>query len=500
MRFPRSSGILLHPTSLPGQYGIGDFGEAAYQFVDFLAHAGQRWWQMLPLVPTGYGNSPYQSPSAFAGNPLLISLERLIEDGLLTAEDIPPFPAAFAIEDRVNYDAVTTFKMPLLQRAFERFRAQNHATHTAGFAQFCEEQAAWLDDYALFMAIKEYHQGTCWSSWDRETVLREPTALQQWKKKLADQIAMQKFLQYLFFNQWHQLRTYAHAHHVRIIGDMPLYVSYDSAEVWAHPELFKLDGERRPIVVAGVPPDYFSATGQRWGNPIYNWDAMIHNDFAWWIARMRAALQQVDVVRIDHFLGLEHYWEIPAHEPTAVNGRWVKAPGEQLLRKMHQVFGDLPIIAEDLGLITPEVERLRDQFGLPGMKVLQFAFGGDMTNPYLPHNYTSNFVVYTGTHDNNTTVGWFESLEPREREAVQCYIGRDGSDIAWDLIRLALSSVANLCIIPIQDVLRLGSEARMNIPGTPTGNWEWRLRPKMLTPGLAAGLKTLTISYGRYAG
>jgi 4-alpha-glucanotransferase len=497
MHFPRSSGILLHPTSLPGRYGIGDFGTAAYQFVDFLADAGQRLWQILPLVPTGYGNSPYQSPSAFAGNPLLISLDRLIDDGLLTSEDVPTIPEAFAIEDRVNYEAVSTFKMPLLQRAFERFRSQKPATHTAGFAEFCEARADWLDDYALFLAIKEQHKGESWNTWERDTVLRKATALKKWKKTLADQIEMHKFFQYLFSSQWQQLKDYANSRNIQIIGDMPLYVSYDSAEVWAQPELFTLDAARNPAVVAGVPPDYFSATGQRWGNPLYRWDKMEKNGFTWWLSRMKNTLAQVDIVRIDHFLGLESYWEIPAEEETAVNGRWVKAPGERFFQKMREELGDLPIIAEDLGLVTPAVEKLRDQFDLPGMKVLHFAFGGDTTNPYLPHNYTSNFVVYTGTHDNNTTIGWFASLGDQEREAVQCYLGRDGSDIAWELMRLALASVAAISIVPMQDVLRLSSEDRMNMPGSPTGNWEWRMRPDVLNPGLAQGLKVLTTCYGR---
>lgn len=497
MHFPRSSGILFHPTSLPGRYGIGDLGSAAYQFVDFLVDAGQSLWQILPLGPTGYGNSPYQSPSAFAGNPLLINLDALVEGGLLPADEVSNLPEAFLVEDRVNYDVVRAFKMPLLRRSFEIFRSRQHNNTLAKeFGQFCEHHAAWLDDYALFVALGA-HFGKVWNEWNRDIALRQANAVEQWKTKLADEVEFHKYLQYLFFDQWLKLKDYANNRGVRIIGDIPIYVSYDSADVWANSHLFKLDQDGNPTVVAGVPPDYFSATGQRWGNPIYEWEKMANNGFAWWEKRMRHTLTQVDIVRIDHFLGLESFWEIPAEEETAVNGKWVKGPGAQLFSKLGSLFGDLPIIAEDLGMVTEAAEQLRDQFNLPGMKVLHFAFGGDSTNPYLPHNYKADCVVYTGTHDNDTTIGWFDSIGDSEREAVQCYLGRDGSDISWDLMRMALMSVATMAIFPLQDVLRLGTEARMNVPGIPVHNWEWRLRSKMLTPGLAQGMHLLTRTYGR---
>lgn len=497
MRFPRSSGLLLHPTSLPGRYGIGDLGTSAYRFVDFLAEAGQTMWQLLPLGPTGYGNSPYQSPSAFAGNPLLISPDMLVEDGLLLESDIGQIPEHFATEDRIDFDQVIAFKLPLLKRSFEYFHTKKPAPHTADYDEFCHINEMWLDDYALFMSIKEQFPAA-WNTWEKSIALRETAALKRWRKTLADSIAFHKYLQYAFASQWFRLRAYANEHKVRIIGDIPIYVAYDSADVWANPHLYKLDDEGNPTVVAGVPPDYFSADGQLWGNPIYRWDEMERKGFSWWTDRMKTTLAQVDIVRIDHFRGLESYWEVPATEKTARNGQWMQAPGDAFFHKIRRVFGDLPIIAEDLGEITPAVEELRDKFELPGMKVLQFAFGDNDENPYLPHNYHNpNCVVYTGTHDNNTTLGWFESIGQWERERVQCYIGRDGSDISWDFIRLAMMSIADIAIFPVQDVLRLGSEARMNIPGTAEHNWDWRLRPKVLTPGLAQGLRTLTDSYGR---
>ncbi len=496
MQFTRSSGILLHPTSLPGRYGIGDLGQAAYQFVDFLVDAGQALWQVLPLGPTGFGNSPYQSPSAFAGNPLLISLDRLVEDGLLSEQDMPELPSHFLIEDRVNYDEVFRYKVPLLDLSFERFKSNRKSAYAKEFDQFCKEHAGWLGDYALFMAIHN-HLKRPWNAWDEDIALRQPDAIKRWEKELHEQVQRHKYLQFQFFRQWLQLKNYANERGVQIIGDIPIYVAYDCADVWANSHLFKLDKQGNPTVVAGVPPDFFSATGQLWGNPIYRWDQMAKNDFAWWIARMKQTLTMVDIVRIDHFRGLESYWEVPATEETAVNGKWVKGPGSKFFTALNKEFGDLPIIAEDLGIITPDVEKLRDKAKLPGMKVLQFAFGDDHTNPYLPHNYQDNFVVYTGTHDNNTTVGWFETLGDAERERVQCYLGRDGSDIAWDLMRLALMSVAKIAITPIQDVLRLGREGCMNVPGTAEGNWEWRLRPMMLSPGLAEGVRIFSQTYGR---
>ncbi len=499
-RFPRSSGILLHPTSLPGRWGIGDLGAAAYRFVDFLVASGQSLWQILPLGPTGFGNSPYQSPSAFAGNPLLVSLETLVEEGLLPAEALPTEAHALLSDARVNYDAVMEVKFPLLQRSFKHFQKAAPPDHASGFTRFCKEHGGWLDDYALFMALREHFADVPWYEWERDIMRREPAALERWRKKLAEAIEFRKYMQYLFFTQWTALRTYANEQKVRIIGDAPIFVSDDCVDVWANADLFYLDEQRQPTIVAGVPPDYFSATGQRWGNPLYRWDVMEKNGYAWWIERIRQTLTMVDILRLDHFRGFEAYWEIPASEETAINGTWVPGPGAKFFEVVRNALGDLPIIAEDLGLITEGVETLRDQFALPGMKVLHFAFGGGgAENPYLPHNYQNNFVAYTGTHDNDTTLGWFTSREDEEREHIQRYIGNDGSDICWDLIRLVSMSVADMTIMPLQDVLRLGTETRMNTPGTVGNNWEWRVDEALLTPGLAEGLHLLTSTYGRCA-
>ncbi len=500
MRFPRSSGILLHPTSLPGRWGIGDLGPAAYQFVDFLEQAGQTLWQILPLGPTGYGDSPYQCFSAFAGNPMLVSLDRLLEAGLLTEADVEPALAAYAhtfSPDQIDYGAVINFKLPLLRQSFARFRSGNFPAHEEAFNQFCSANARWLDDYALFMAIKERFGGASWDTWDRDIAARKPAALKRWSSELAESVEIQKYLQYLFFSQWQPLKAYANQHGIKIIGDAPIFVAYDSADVWANRKLFYLDDEGRPTVVAGVPPDYFSATGQLWGNPLYRWDQMARNGFAWWTDRLKTDFSKVDILRLDHFRGFAAYWEVPASEKTAVNGTWVQGPGPAFFAKLERTLGQLPLIAEDLGVITSDVDELREQFNLPGMKVLQFAFGDDFDNPYLPHNYTTNYVVYTGTHDNNTTIGWFQELSATEREFVQCYLGRDGSDISWDMIRLALSSVADIAVMLFQDVLRLGANARMNVPGVAGGNWGWRFRAEALDPGLAYGLRLLTTTYGR---
>jgi len=495
----RASGILLHPTSLPGRWGIGDLGTAAYEFVDFLAAAGQSLWQILPLGPTGYGNSPYQSPSAFAGNPLLIGLDSLAKDGLLDPNELAMLPTFSSA--KVDFDLVSSFKMPLLGQSFERFKSGDFPHYTQAFNAFCTTNATWLDDYTLFMALKERFQDASWSTWDRNIKLRLPKALDTWKKELAGSIELQKYLQFLFFTQWQQLKTYANERKIQIIGDLPIYVAYDSADVWVNPHLFKLDDEGKPTVISGVPPDVFSKTGQRWGNPIYRWDKMAKDGFTWWLSRLEATFNLVDIVRIDHFLAFNSYWEIPASEETAVNGKWVPGPGAAFFQLVQEKLGDLPVIAEDLGLITKAVKELRDQFNLPGMKILHFAFGDTARNPYLPHNYQhANCIVYTGTHDNNTTLGWFESLAAYEREAVQRYLGRDGTDISWDLIRLAFGSIAKFALIPLQDVLRLGSEGYMNRPGKPLGNWAWRFGPNLLTPELATGLRSLTETYGRFGG
>ena len=505
----RSSGILLHPTSLPGRFGIGDLGREAYRFADFLHAAKQRVWQVLPLGPTGYGDSPYQVFSAFAGNPLLISLESLAEEGLLSSQDWsdgPNFPEA-----QVDYGAVIHFKFPLLRKAFEGFQASTEQSTRGAFQEFCQLQAAWLEDYALFMAIKDAHGGNAWNQWDPAIALRQTDALQHWRKKLADEIACWKFWQFLFFKQWRALKQYCHARSIQIMGDIPIFVAGDSADVWSHPQLFHLDECGNPTVVAGVPPDYFSATGQLWGNPLYRWDVMAASGYDWWVQRFRAAFEMVDMVRIDHFRGFESYWEVPAHETTAIHGRWVKGPGAELFEAVRQALGDLPIVAENLGLITPEVEALRQKLGFPGMAVLQFAFGsGTADSEFLPHNYSRNLLVYTGTHDNDTTVGWWNSTGEgdstrrpeevqREREFVLKYLGVDGSEIHWAFIRAVLASVAKLAMVPLQDVLGLESYARMNLPARPDGNWQWRYTPGMLTDAMQERLRELTMLYGRAA-
>jgi 4-alpha-glucanotransferase len=490
----RSAGVLLHPTSLPGPYGIGDLGPAAYGWIDALIHARQKWWQILPLGPTGFGDSPYQCFSAFAGNPLLISPQFLVQDGILNHGDLEcvRFPAS-----AIEYGPVLAFKNRILARAWEMFQAGRGGGLRSAFDDFVRQQAHWLEDYALFMALKEAQAGKSWQDWPANLRRREPAALTQAKRDLAHSIGSHKFRQFLFQRQWQGVRNYARQRGVRVIGDIPIFVSGDSADVWANPQLFMLDADRKPTVVAGVPPDYFSATGQLWGNPLYNWQALAATGFAWWIARLRTTLEQVDVIRLDHFRGFESYWEIPAGKPTAQEGRWVKAPGPALLKCLQQALGGLPLIAEDLGIITPDVEALRDNFGLSGMRILQFAFGGGSDNPYLPHNYARRTVAYTGTHDNDTTRGWFATTHERERDHVRRYLGRDGSDIAWDFLRIAWSSVAAYAIAPLQDVLSLDSPARMNLPGRPAGNWCWRYTSDQITPWVLDRLGEMTSIYGR---
>ncbi|MGD9851586.1 MAG: 4-alpha-glucanotransferase [Nitrospirales bacterium] len=507
MNLSRGSGILLHPTSLPGKWGIGDLGPAAYQFVDFLKSAGQSWWQMLPLGPTGYGNSPYMCFSAIAGNPLLISPEKLMEDGFVLETD-PQGSRSFPVE-HVDYPRVITQKHSIFRKAYEQFKIKSSAEQRQGFLQFREKQASWLEDFSLFMALKETHEGRSWTRWDRPLIVRDSQALQDCSRRFRDTIDYHQFLQYVFFNQWFALKQYAHAHGVRIIGDLPIYIAHDSSDVWAHPDLFYLDDQGHPSVVAGVPPDYFSTTGQRWGNPIYRWDARARSGYQWWIDRFRANLVLADVIRLDHFRGFEAYWEIPESEPYAINGRWVKGPGAELFAAVKAALGDLPVIAEDLGVITPEVETLRDTFGFPGMRILQMAFGRDpKAHSYRPHYYIQNCIVYTATHDHNTTVGWF-TAEPgkettqckeeveEERSGVVKFLGTDGREIHWDMIRLAMSSVAHLAIIPLQDVFGLGSDCRMNRPGTLKGNWEWRFHSGHLTEQVRTRLWELTDLFDR---
>ena len=491
----REAGILMHLTSLPGSHGIGDLGPGAIEFVDFLESAGQGLWQVLPLTPLGHGNSPYASPSAMASNPLLISLELLVNEGLLTKEDLTG-DEIFETE-RVDYGPVTAFKLNRLRRAHQRFASDASAPQKSEFEAFCGRAASWLEEYALFMALKDAHNGDLWLNWEPELVQRQPEALERSRRELAESVDFHRFLQFQFARQWSAFRDHASSHGVRIIGDIPIFVALDSADVWSRQDLFYLDEHGRPTVVAGVPPDYFSETGQRWGNPLYRWDEMAEDGYRWWIERFRTTLAQVDVVRIDHFRGFEAYWEIPARHETAEHGRWVKGPGEAFFRAVEGALGHLPVIAENLGLITPEVEELRLELGYPGMVVLQFAFGGDATNPYLPHNYDRRSVGYTGTHDNDTTLGWFNSRLPEERNHVRRYLGSNG-EIGWDLIRLLFRSVADMVVVPLQDVLALGTEARMNMPGQAEGNWTWRLSPGQLTPQHAERLRDLVDLYGRH--
>ena len=495
---PRGSGILLHPTSLPGHFGIGDLGDAAYSFVDFLAAGGQQYWQIMPLGPTSYGDSPYQALSGMAGNPLLISLERLIDERCLATWDLDAAPH-FA-DDRVDYGPVISVKQCLLLLSYDNFKVNASDTRKKELADFCSANNWWLDDYTLFAALKENHGGASWDTWEQDIAAHQVTALERWRSALSEQIQFHQYVQFVFHRQWSALKAYANEHGISIIGDVPVFVAYDSADAWAHPELFHLDAQGRSTLVAGVPPDYFSPTGQLWGNPLYNWDAMARDGYAWWIQRFRRAFQQVDVVRLDHFRGFEACWAVPATEETAINGSWLKSPGSELFRAVDSALGPARFIAEDLGLITPEVEALREECGFPGMKVLQFAFSDNSDNPYLPHNYgdsEGNCVVYTGTHDNDTTVGWFIAASEKERAALHRYIGGYCEEPNWALIRLAMISVARIAIIPLQDVLGVGSEGRMNTPGRASGNWGWRFAQAMLTPGLTRRLEELTEASGR---
>lgn len=497
MPFRRSSGLLLHPTSFPSRFGIGDMGLEAYRFIDFLADNNQQYWQLLPLGPTGYGNSPYMCYSAMAGNPFLISPERLRDEGLLTDEDfaqLPGFPL-----DTVDFDRAIQTKLPLLQKASENFKVQATSMQQTEFAGFCESKAHWLEDYALFMALKDTFQGTSWHTWEPAIAKRQPETLELWRTKLTAEIFHHKYVQFEFFRQWTELKRYANLRGIKIIGDIPIYVSHDSADVWSHPEAFCLEEESRlPALMAGVPPDYFSATGQLWGNPVYNWEQLQADNFHWWVQRFQSIFDCVDVTRIDHFRGFDAYWAVPQGEKTAMNGTWIKAPGIALFEVIQEKFGSLPIIAEDLGVITPEVEALRDKFEFPGMKILQFAFGGARDNAFLPFNYARNCVVYTGTHDNDTTMGWYEQLQPHERDFFLGYLGCvDPQGINWSLIRLALSSIADIAILPVQDILGLGTIARMNFPGKEEGNWGWRYRSGALNQEIGDRLNSLTNLYGR---
>lgn len=495
MSFPRASGILLHPVSLPSDFGIGDFGRQAFQFVDFLSAANQSYWQILPLGPTGYGDSPYQSFSAFAGNTNLISPQKLFEEGLLSEADLagkPDFPA-----ERVNYGKVYEWKDVILRKAFRQFDENGSKELQTDFEDFTRKSAFWLDDYALFRSLRLSQKP--WFEWDKPLKLRNKKALNEARKNLQGEIREQKFHQFLFFRQWFALKKYANEKGIRIIGDIPIFVALDSADVWCNPQSFKLNRDGSAKVVAGVPPDYFSATGQLWGNPIYDWEKLRSAQFSWWIERVRFTLQTVDIIRVDHFRGFVAAWEVPGKDKTAKNGRWVDVPGKELFTALKDEFGDLPFMAEDLGVITPEVEELRDSFDFPGMKILQYAFSGDAKNDYLPHNYIKNCVVYTGTHDNDTTVGWFSSANDRERDFCRKYLKTNGERIYWDFIRAAFSSVADTAIVPMQDVLGLGGDARMNLPATDSGNWNWRFRESDISEETIVILKEMTQIFGRHS-
>lgn len=506
MDLHRTSGILLHPTSLPGRFGIGDLGNEARLFLDFLHDAKQSLWQVLPLGQTGFGDSPYQCFSAFAGNTLLVSPEQLVEDGFLNAEDLadaPDFPS-----DRIDFGVVITYKNSLLKTAFARFRFTTDTGLRSEVEAFNQHSALWLDDYALYRALKNHQGGASWNKWDERLVRRDPDALAIARENLRAEIEAEKFYQYLFFRQWAAVREYAKERGISIIGDIPIFVAFDSADVWTNPHQFKLNTDGSPRVVAGVPPDYFSKTGQLWGNPLYEWDTMRADGFQWWVNRVRATLELVDLIRLDHFRGFAACWEVPGTDTTAERGSWVDAPGREILIALQNAFGELPILAEDLGVITPDVEALRDDFDLPGMRILQFAFGGDAKNHDLPHNYIANCVAYTGTHDNDTSVGWYESAAgagstrdaaqvKRERAFCLRYLNSDGREIHWDLIRAVFASVADTAIVPLQDVLGLGGEARMNLPASTAGNWNWRYKAKDLKAEHAERLSELAKLYGR---
>lgn len=495
MKFPRASGILLHPTSLPNDYGIGDFGKSAYRFLDFLEHSNQTYWQILPLNPTGYGDSPYSAYSAFAGNTNLISLERLVEDELLNLDEInekPDFPSG-----RVDYGKVIEWKNPLLEKAYENFRRTENLDLRGSFENFTEQVAGWLDDYALFRAIKNSQWGKFWLEWDAPLRLREENALLNARENLFEEIQAQKFYQFLFFKQWNHLKNYANGKRIKIIGDVPIYVSFDSADVWCNPQEFKLNEDLTPKVSAGVPPDYFSKTGQLWGNPIYDWDKMREDRFDWWTRRVKFALQTVDILRIDHFVGFGRAWEVPGRDKTAEHGTWVDVPGGELFRVLTDNLGELPVMAEDLGEVTPEVEKLRDDFNFPGMRILLFGFGGDSENLHLPHNYIENCVAYTGTHDNDTVLGWFKKANEWERKFCLEYLDSDGGEIGWDFINAIWKSAADTAIAPMQDILGLGNKARMNLPASTSGNWNWRCGKDCFSDETKERLKELTEIYGR---
>lgn len=489
----RRSGILLHPSSLPGPQPIGTLGSEAFEFIDFLVSAGQSVWQILPLGPSGYGQCPYSSFSAFAGNPLLISLEKLAATGDLPSGTLP---AAGKASDRVDFAAAEKQQLLLLQAA-QRFTTTAKGERRQAFEQFCSEQAFWLNDFSFFMAMRQTQKQSGWQHWPLPVRQRQATALQHWGETLAEEIGWQKYYQFIFFEQWFALKSYANEKGIDIFGDLPIFVAEDSADVWANQQLFQLDAENRPTLVAGVPPDYFSKTGQRWGNPLYRWERMAADNFSWWQDRFAWNFKLFDLLRVDHFRGFSACWSIPAEEQTAINGHWEPTPGEELFALLQNRFGELPIVAEDLGVITADVEALRDQFNFPGMKILQFAFDSGPNNPYLPHNHRQNSIIYTGTHDNDTSLGWWQSLPPKSKQQVRNYLKRPCRDMPWPLIETALASVASMAIIPLQDLLELDSKARFNRPGIVQDNWLWRTLPEALSSERATQLQELTHLYGR---
>jgi 4-alpha-glucanotransferase len=495
MKFKRSSGILLHPTSLPGPYGIGDIGPRAHRWVEFLSGAGCGLWQVLPTGPTGYGDSPYQCFSSFAGNPLLISPDALLKDDLLHPDDLydhPCFP-----EDRVEFGEVIPWKAGVLDRSFIRYQHAHFPLLKAEVEEFQTRNSAWLEDFALFMALKEAHEGAPWHTWEKPMRERQPKALSKAREQHAVAIQRQIYRQFLFYRQWAKLRSHAHEKNIQIIGDIPIFVAHDSADVWANPHLFHLDATGMPTFVAGVPPDYFAPTGQLWGNPLYRWEVHAATGYTWWLKRIKATLDLVDIIRIDHFRGFAGYWEVPGKAKTAEIGRWVPGPGKDFFQCIRQSLGDLPVIAEDLGVITPDVVELRDSFNLPGMRIIQFAFDSDPEDPFLPHNYPVNCVVYTGTHDNDTVCGWYTRVPEKDKAFYRRYLDRDGSNVNWDMIRGVWSSVAVFGLAPMQDFLNLGNEARMNYPGNPSGNWMWRMLNSAQTTELQAKIKDLNYLYSR---
>ena len=490
----RSAGILLHPTALPGSWPIGDLGEQAFGFVDFLDKAGQSVWQILPLGPPGYGYSPYNTLSAFAGNTALIDLQQLV-----ASQDLDQAQVEAATSDfhGISFSKAHRVKRGLLQSAKRNFFHQRTGERFDDFTRFCRQNADWLEDFCLFMALKDTFNDQPWSDWPISLRRHQRDAIAAWQENHTAQCDLYKYQQYVFYEQWQKLKSYANSKGVRIFGDIPIFVAYDSADVWANQHLFQLDTEGKPIAVAGVPPDYFSSTGQRWGNPLYNWQGHLDEDFHWWTRRFIHHLQQCDMIRIDHFRGFQACWSIPAEEKTAVNGHWEEVPGRKLLEKLQKINAKMPIIAEDLGVITTDVKELRDDFGLPGMNILQFAFASGPDNPYLPENHVTNSVVYTGTHDNDTTLGWWRSLPHAEKDRIREYLGKRRPKMPWDLIEMAMASPASLCIIPCQDILGLDKSARFNTPGRAHGNWQWQLSPEMLTEDLARRLRKLTGTYHR---